>query len=165
MQSLEERFWPRVAITGPDDCWNWQRGCGKNGYGQIRPAPKAAPQGAHRVAFALTYGDPGLLWVLHKCDNRKCCNPAHLFLGTAGDNVADMIAKGRAKPGGGGGGCGEDPATLRERVRRMTDDDIRLARHMRAQGATYRTIGQRIGVCHTTILSLIRGKSWQGYEV
>lgn len=51
---------------------------------------------AHRIAYQLHYGPPPIgPLVLHRCDNRTCCNPSHLFLGTDKDNVADMIAKGR----------------------------------------------------------------------
>jgi hypothetical protein len=53
-------------------------------------------RGAHRVAWTLTYGPiPKNLCVLHHCDNKPCCNPAHLFLGTKVDNARDMIVKGR----------------------------------------------------------------------
>lgn len=51
--------------------------------------------GAHKVAWTYTNGDPGELCVLHRCDNRVCVNPAHLFLGTKQDNVDDMYKKGR----------------------------------------------------------------------
>lgn len=52
-----------------------------------------------RVAWALTHGEPGDLHVCHKCDNPRCCNPSHLFLGTPGDNARDRDGKGRRRKG------------------------------------------------------------------
>jgi len=74
-------------------CWNWTRHVGKNGYAWFRQDGHGH---AHRWAYARFCGPiPPGLWVLHSCDNRRCVNPAHLFLGTNGDNIRDMVAKGR----------------------------------------------------------------------
>lgn len=95
-----EYFWPRVDRSGgPNACWLWTgaktghpHGCG--GYGVINFKRKA--YGAHKVAWTITNGPVAKgLYVLHKCDVRHCCNPAHLFLGTHKDNMDDMTAKGR----------------------------------------------------------------------
>lgn len=93
------RFWSRVAVTAnPDKCWEWQGFCDNHGYGRIAWHKK--PHLASRILWELTYGvSPGKLWVLHKCDNPKCVNPRHLFLGTRQDNIADMYAKGRQAKG------------------------------------------------------------------
>lgn len=81
------------------DCQEF-RGCRiKKGYGQVNMNGRTVY--AHRLAYALHYGeDPTGKCVLHKCDNPPCVNPDHLFLGTQADNVRDMWAKGRARPGG-----------------------------------------------------------------
>jgi hypothetical protein len=96
--SLAERFWANVS-KGPG-CWEWTASCHSTGYGQIGVGRKN--RGAHQVAWELTFGpiekDPTKfrsVCVLHRCDNRKCCNPNHLFLGTHTDNMRDMVAKGR----------------------------------------------------------------------
>ena len=74
-------------------CWEWQGRIDRYGYGQVRVRGKTGK--AHREAYRAFHGDPGKLLVLHTCDNRKCCNPKHLFLGTHKDNMADMVKKGR----------------------------------------------------------------------
>lgn len=77
-----------------DDCWNWIGSIGKNGYGYFSKNSKAAS--AHRVSWEIHNGQiPDGLCVLHKCDNRKCVNPDHLFIGTYYDNIHDKINKGR----------------------------------------------------------------------
>lgn len=91
---LADLFWHLVDKRGPDDCWPWQ-GSLYVGYGRIKDGQRGRV-GAHRVSWELHHGPiPDGLWVLHRCDNPPCVNPAHLFLGTPGDNVRDMHAKGR----------------------------------------------------------------------
>ena len=159
MRTVEERFWSKVAIGDPDECWEWQRSRRGGGYGQFRIAPDQSPQRASRVAWALASGPvPDGLWVLHRCDNPPCCNPAHLFLGDRAANVADMVAKGRAavhRPA--------DVARLVKAVRRLTDDEIRLARKLHEGGESCRSIGRRLHVAHTTISRLVNGTHWRGH--
>lgn len=93
-----EEFWKRVDRRGVADCWPWTSGCYPFGYGCFWYEKRRA--GASRVAWELTFGPiPPGMWVLHRCDNPPCCNPSHLFLGTADDNNKDMAAKGRVAMG------------------------------------------------------------------
>jgi hypothetical protein len=93
---LEKRFWKKVKVAGEDECWLWTASVAGRGYGQIK-APKTRHQiYAHRYSYELHEGPiPDGVGVLHSCDNPRCVNPKHLFLGTSGDNAADMKSKGR----------------------------------------------------------------------
>lgn len=94
----EKDFWEKVDRTsGPDACWIWIRALKSDGYGSCL---FLGEQLAHRAAWKLLVGEiPTGLCVLHTCDNRKCVNPKHLFLGTRTDNNLDRDTKGRTARG------------------------------------------------------------------
>lgn len=88
-------FYDKKVIK-QEGCWNWKGATVRFGYGVIRFRKKHIS--AHRVSYLLHIGEiPDGLFVLHKCDNPLCTRPDHLFLGTAKDNVHDMINKGRSR--------------------------------------------------------------------
>jgi hypothetical protein len=87
--TLAERFAPRFGFA-PSGCWPWTGKIATNGYGYLDNML------AHRASWLIHHGPiPEGLQVLHHCDNPRCVNPDHLWLGTQADNVADMMAKGR----------------------------------------------------------------------
>lgn len=96
MKTVGERFWEKVDKHGPDECWNWTAALQGNGYGYFRLSKDVSNIVAHRYSYMEVYGSiPDGMLVCHTCDNPKCVNPKHLFLGTHSDNAKDREKKGR----------------------------------------------------------------------
>ena len=174
------RFWSFIDTSrGPDACWLWTASVTRGGYGQFKVHPKSLK--AHRIAWELAYGDiPDGLSVLHHCDNRRCCNPAHLWVGTHQDNMTDMRQKGRAAKG--------DANGSRLHPERLVRGDAHPARRIKgwscgeknggggkltaaqvlairaeyaAGGVTMQSIGRAYGVDKQTIFRIVRRKGWK----
>jgi hypothetical protein len=94
----KQRFLQKVIKRGDDECWKYTGGINRGGYGNFKM--RGVTVTAHRVAYRIHFDShPGELFVCHKCDNPKCCNPGHLFLGTAQDNGHDCTRKRRRVSG------------------------------------------------------------------
>lgn len=90
----EDRFWEKVDKT--ENCWLWSASVNNQGYGEIHLGERNDHCYAHRFSWMINKGPiPKGLFVLHRCDNPRCVNPNHLFLGTQKDNLHDAMAKGR----------------------------------------------------------------------
>jgi hypothetical protein len=91
---LLARLMKHVDVRGADECWEWTSRCQVRGYGRIRVGDRLVL--AHRLSYELARGPlVQSLMVCHTCDNRLCCNPAHLFAGSSSDNMRDMHQKKR----------------------------------------------------------------------
>jgi len=99
--SLACAVWSRVDTHGPvpahvpelGECWPWTGATNANGYGTL--GFRGANLRAHRAALSLSEGLRADMMACHKCDNRLCCRPDHMFQGTGRDNMADCVAKRR----------------------------------------------------------------------
>jgi hypothetical protein len=138
----------RVSIDRSTSCWNWAGTIEWKGYGRACISGKRGA--AHRVMWAAFYGPiPETMCVLHRCDNPRCVNPTHLFLGTVDDNNKDKKAKGRATFGERSG------STI------LTECDARKIIDMvRAGEISQRKIGAMFGICHSAVSQIASGKNW-----
>jgi len=99
MKPLLDRLYDKRRVDPVTGCWNWTASLGGNGYGQIYVYALRRPKPAHQISWDLHNPDKprGRLFVLHRCDNKLCVNPDHLFLGTNQDNMIDARDKGRLR--------------------------------------------------------------------
>lgn len=144
------RFTQRVEYDTAGGCWLWSGTLVPNtGYGQIHLDGKGV--GAHRLAWTLFVGPiPKGIVVCHKCDVRACVNPAHLFLGTQADNMADMKAKGRANRKFGEAVSGA----------KLRSTDIPVILQRLADGESCKRIADSFGLTDCAVNAIRRGKSW-----
>lgn len=146
--SLEDAFWKHVDIGDAEVCWLWLKKVSNPGYGQINYRNQRYL--AHRVCFELHFGPiPAGLHVLHKCDNRACVNPRHLFLGTNNDNIADMMSKRRNTHGE----CHPDA--------KLNATDVIRIREMWHAGTSTRALASLYGVSQGAIYQLCNRKTWK----
>lgn len=98
-ESIEETFWSRVSVGTDGECWPWKHSRLRDGYG-LFDTRRLGSQAAHRLAYQFKVGAiPDGMQVMHSCDNRRCCNPKHLSVGTNRENALDMMRKGRGRNG------------------------------------------------------------------
>lgn len=150
---LAERLWEKVLVAGPDDCWEWQGALDSGGYGHIVDETGRVKK-AHRLVMLLSGVDVDGLHVCHTCDNRRCCNPGHLFLGTHRDNMRDRDRKGRTVLPPARSGARNSQA-------RLTEADIDEIRWLHAANHPPRELAHVFGVSRSTITLIVSRKTWR----
>lgn len=151
-EDLRTRFERRCA-PGPNGCIEWT-GSTKLGYGVMSTG--STLDGTyrnicvHRISAYLSLGFnlSSPLFVCHRCDNRKCVNPEHLFVGTNQDNMADCQAKGRNAKGG------------QVNTAKLNFLQVKEIRRLREFGYNPQRISLIFGVCRTTVVAILSGKTW-----
>lgn len=149
-EAESERFWRKVARGAIGDCWEWFGATTSRGYGSFRVGyPEGGMRLSHRIAWVSANGDlDDRIRVCHRCDNRKCCNPRHLFLGTTADNNRDKAAKGRSAKGETHG------------LSKLTCEEVMSIRESRQMGAKYANLAAAHGVSQQTIGQIVNRKTW-----
>lgn len=144
LRGPEYYFWQKVAIGGPDDCWEWQGEITKWGYGMFRG------ERAHRFSARLAGMDIEGRFVCHSCDYKLCVNNLrHLYPGTHDDNMADAVERKRMLRG------------EAHPLAKLTAVDIPEIFHLSEAGLSYLLISERFGVAESTISNVIHRKTWR----
>lgn len=145
--------------SGLEKCWNWKAGLYKNGYGSFSIGGNN--KYSHRVSWMIHKGlIPHGMCVLHRCDNRKCCNPSHLFLGTVRDNALDMVMKGR-ESNGSLINQATRPRGERHGNAKLKEHQVREIRSLAEHGATQRSIAERAGITQSVVSRVVRREIWR----
>lgn len=153
---FEARFYSSVNKEpglGPQgDCWEWTGKIAEGGYGTTRF--RGRNQRAHRAIYQyLTKEELGSKdFICHKCDNKKCVNPAHLFKGDAVSNMADFTSKGLNKKG-------EEVSTSK-----LTNKNVQEMRLLHALGSSYADLAKRYGVTTSCAMNAIKRITWKHIE-
>ena len=143
IESLQKRFHSRYEIM-PNGCWNWLGKKMPNGYGRINLGSKY--QYAHRISWFLKHGEFPKQFACHKCDNRSCVNPDHLFEGNAKDNTTDAIRKNRLATG------------EKHGLTRITIDQ---AREIKSSSENQHKMAKRFGISQGQVSRIRRGLDWK----
>lgn len=158
LEGLSKRFWAKVNKNGPmhpvhGRCWQWTGSTTGGGYGNMSVGKRCEGKDyAHRISWTLHHGVKPKSLVLHKCDNRRCVNPDHLFLGTDADNTADMTAKGRNRKA-----LGE-----RQHLARLTESLVLDLRAKHKSGAyTHRELAEYYDISIGTVRQVIHRRTWK----
>lgn len=146
-EDAKARFWDKVDIGSADECWEWQAAI-RNDYGLF--SVNGTSHSAHRVAFALDEGEPPEQLVLHKCDNKVCCNPRHLYDGDGSDNMNDWFDRQDA----GQYFEGEENPNAK-----LTESEVKEIKRMLGEYSTGEIAGE-FGVHPSTISNIKSGYNW-----
>ena len=147
-----ERFWTKVSKSSdPDGCWEFVGLSGKRRSDYAPFSYQGRIMAAHRVSWTLEHGEiPTGMCVCHHCDNRRCVRPDHLFLGTAKDNMQDMVKKGRATKANRGSGNG---------MAKLTEEQVYEIREVCRYGDLKR-LGEKFGVSKSSMYEIRTRKTW-----
>lgn len=158
MRSLD-RFWSKVDVRGPEDCWEWKKARYHDDYGMLglaKPDGRKGTMRAHAFALVLATGeDQGGRYALHTCDNPPCCNPAHLYWGNQKRNIKDMDERGRRVSSPRRGEFNYNA--------KLTELDVLKIRELYAAGGISQTaLGLQFGIKQAQVSHIVRGGGWSG---
>ena len=155
-ESTVARFWTKVDVREPDECWPWTAAVRSTRcqYGVLKVDGRVRL--AHRLSYEIANGPmPDGVLVCHSCDVPLCVNPAHLFAGSYRDNAVDALQKGRMTPV-----QTRHQAGVENLNARLTEDVVRAIRADRAGGMNLVPLAAKYGVGYSTVRDVVAGRTW-----
>lgn len=148
------RFWSKVDRKVPNECWPWTGSFKENGYPQLGVGSLTngtrTMRMAHRLSWLIHFGEvPKRKYILHHCDNPKCVNPNHLYLGGNSENMRDAAQRNRIAHG------------VRHAYAKLNPTKVRRIRKLFKSGKNCNQIASTIGVAYATIQQVIEGQTWR----
>ncbi len=163
LEPVTKEFIIRNVSLDDNGCWLWNHACSPSGYAVISTPEKPYCRGS-RLVWKLWHGDdPGAMCVCHSCDNRRCLNPDHLFLGTNKDNMQDAVRKGRIASGIRQGTYTKPECRKKGELNgqsKLTEIQVLEIRQRRSNGELLRVLAKDYGVAMTQISQVANRKKW-----
>jgi hypothetical protein len=146
-KTIEERFWAKVNKNTSTGCWEWTAALTNKGYGIFKSA--IAGNKAHRQSALLAGMNINGKFVCHSCDNPKCVNPSHLFVGTNQDNIDDKVSKNR-----------QHRPEFQHKKRKLTKDDVINIRTIH-KNISQESLAAEYNVTKTVIWQILNNKTYR----
>jgi len=151
-ETIYQRLWSGIQINRETGCWDWTKSLTSSGYGKIYTdslGRRSKLETVHRLMYKLFIGKiPDHMQVCHKCDNKRCVNPTHLYAGTQQDNTNDakerhLLARGE-----------------KNGYAKLTSSQVQQIRVFKLNGMSSRDIGTKFNITQRHANAIIKGNSW-----
>lgn len=150
IEKVKKTILAGIEIDPETWCWNWVKALTTNGYGVL--TVDKIQYRAHRLSYSVFIDEiPDGLEICHKCDNHRCCNPDHLFIGTHRENMADMVKKGRQRSIYGSEHCGS----------KITEADALQIRELSESGIPGYRIAELYNISKSNVSMIINRHTWK----
>ena len=137
-----------------DGCWDWKKKCSTEKYPRMNYSRLEPKMTIHTYSWTINFGQiPKGSMVCHKCDNTRCSNPLHLFLGTAGDNIRDCVSKGRHNFGSKHG------------MSKLTEIKVFEMKNLLSMGASLSYLSKKYSISISTIGRIKNNKLWKHVKI
>lgn len=153
--SVKARFWAKVDVRGPDECWHWLGTKNRDGYGRFVSNKKVISTHRFSLSLATQTALNTPFSALHSCDNPACVNPSHLRWGTQTENMRDAFSRGRMK------NCASSRLGESNFRSKLTKEQVLRIRELSAEKQRQADIAKIIGISLSTVKHIVTYRIWK----